>query len=470
MAYTINLTNGAIFAEIPDGQTNETSRALVLLGKNYLGYGEFIAENFVHLLENSADVSFPGDPLTGQLWFDTSEQILKVYNGTAFKDMGSITSVATQPSVAEATLGDVWFDTSADQTYIFNGSAYVLVGPIAPAAAGKTGPVSTIITDNVAADHEVVEYWVNGVLVAIMSKDSEFTPNPVIAGFTPTIIPGFQLSTTAAGGNALLTGTASNSLLLEGNQSSDFLSSTAGDTTSGTLGILNDGGLTFGTNSDGRLLVTTNDVILQNVTNDGSTIFKINRGGATTSVATIDGTTARLTILNEPLLANDVVNLDYMDTAISLAVGGAGLTASQIKTLYESNADTNEFDDAEQTKLAGIETAATTDQTDTEIKALYNDYASVTPGNVDFNGASTQYWNVVADTVCTATNLGAGKRIDVIIFASTVNRLITLDADWVSFGEVSPITVPANQELFLSLTCTGGFDTDIRVAAVLENI
>ena len=48
----------------------------------------------------------------------------------------------------------------------------------------------------------------------------------------------------------------------------------------------------------------------------------------------------------------------------------ADQTASEIKTLYESNSDTNEFSDAEQTKLSGIETAATADQTASEIKTL----------------------------------------------------------------------------------------------------
>ena len=47
-------------------------------------------------------------------------------------------------------------------------------------------------------------------------------------------------------------------------------------------------------------------------------------------------------------------------------------TDAQIKTAYENNADTNEFDDAEQTKLAGIETAATADQTDAEVETAYN--------------------------------------------------------------------------------------------------
>jgi microcystin-dependent protein len=53
------------------------------------------------------------------------------------------------------------------------------------------------------------------------------------------------------------------------------------------------------------------------------------------------------------------------------ALETAALSAAAIKTLYESNSNTNEYDDAEQTKLAGIETSATADQTGAEIKTAY---------------------------------------------------------------------------------------------------
>ena len=65
-------------------------------------------------------------------------------------------------------------------------------------------------------------------------------------------------------------------------------------------------------------------------------------------------------------VAADGTKLDGIETAAT-----ADQTASEIKTLYESNSNTNEFSDAEQTKLAGIETAATADQTGAEIKSLY---------------------------------------------------------------------------------------------------
>jgi hypothetical protein len=44
---------------------------------------------------------------------------------------------------------------------------------------------------------------------------------------------------------------------------------------------------------------------------------------------------------------------------------------ASVKTAYEANADTNAFTDAEKTKLTGIETGATADQTGAEIKLAY---------------------------------------------------------------------------------------------------
>ena len=48
MAYTINLTNGTIFATIADGTIN-TSSSMTLIGKNYAGYGQFLDDNFVQI-------------------------------------------------------------------------------------------------------------------------------------------------------------------------------------------------------------------------------------------------------------------------------------------------------------------------------------------------------------------------------------------------------------------------------------
>ena len=51
MAYTITLTDGEIFATIADGTVN-TDSSMTLVGKNWAGYGQFLDNNFIRLLEN----------------------------------------------------------------------------------------------------------------------------------------------------------------------------------------------------------------------------------------------------------------------------------------------------------------------------------------------------------------------------------------------------------------------------------
>jgi len=91
--------------------------------------------------------------------------------------------------------------------------------------------------------------------------------------------------------------------------------------------------------------------------------------------------------------ATDINTGNYTDTTYAVGDGGltqnnftntlktkvdgietaatADQTNAEIKTAYEANADTNEFSDAEQSKLAGIEASATADQTNAEIKTAY---------------------------------------------------------------------------------------------------
>ena len=71
------------------------------------------------------------------------------------------------------------------------------------------------------------------------------------------------------------------------------------------------------------------------------------------------------TIAKGFLSAVDKTKLDTVESGAT-----ADQTDAEIKIAYESNADTNEFSDAEQTKLLGIEDGATADQTKADIDAL----------------------------------------------------------------------------------------------------
>lgn len=79
MAYNINLTNGDLLTIVEDGTADVSSTSIALIGRNFPGYGEFVNENFVHMLENFAGTTAPAGSIVGQLWYDTQASELKIY-------------------------------------------------------------------------------------------------------------------------------------------------------------------------------------------------------------------------------------------------------------------------------------------------------------------------------------------------------------------------------------------------------
>jgi len=297
MAYTINLTNGTIFATIADGTIN-TSSSMVLVGKNYAGYGEFLDENFIHLLENSADTAPPGAPLTGQLWWDANANVLKVYNGTLFKVISSAAASSTAP--ISNVVGDLWYDTTNAQLKVYTGTTFLLVGPQFTAGTGVTGAIVDTITDNTAVNHVVIKLFVQDSVVGIISKDATFTPQVAISGFT-TVRPGITLSTLIGSQIPLFQGTATTAQgLLSGNvvfTPSNFMRSDTNTSTTGTLSVLNNSGLSVGDNSDFRVTVAGTAVSVNNQTSGGNFSIGVNVGGTPTPALSILGTTGVVGVL-----------------------------------------------------------------------------------------------------------------------------------------------------------------------------
>ena len=301
MAYTINLTDGTIFATIADGTIN-TSSSMTLVGKNYAGYGEFLDENFIRLLENSSNTTAPGAPLVGQLWWNSSQDLLQVYNGTQWKTISSATASASAPT--SNVQGDLWYDTINAQLKVYTGTAFILVGPSFTAGTGTTGAIVDTIVDNTSVSHVVIKFFVNNTIVAIMSKDAVFTPQVAITGFT-TISPGMQLSSaTVGGGVPEFIGTATNSLLLGNVAASGFLSAISNDTTTGTLGILNDTGLTVGQDQDLRIGVTGTTATISNITTNGNIAFSVT---GLANALVINGSTG--------VVSGNQINANYADVA-----------------------------------------------------------------------------------------------------------------------------------------------------------
>jgi len=239
-----------------------------------------------------------------------------VYTGSSWQNSGgSAPYQATAPS--GLAQGDIWIDSDTGQMYFYNGASSVLVGP--PGATGTTnGFTYDTILDSTDANQNITKWFNDGSLIAIISEDT-FTPKSSISGFA-TIKKGITLTTAIA--DTKFQGTASDADALGGVAAANYLRSNANDTTSGTLSVANDGGVIVGADSDLTLTVDASGANISNTVVDTDITFKVNDGGVTTTVMTIDGANARVGIgTATPTQALDV-NGTIKATSIEAATAG----------------------------------------------------------------------------------------------------------------------------------------------------
>jgi hypothetical protein len=192
MTYIINKTDGSILTEIVDSTIDTTATDLTLVGKNVTGYGEYLNENFVKLLENFASTTEPNNPIAGQLWFDQTEDRLKVYDGNGFVISAGPVVSGTPPLTPNQ--GDFWIDNREKQLYFYDGTrSRYLAGKIWGDNQGKSGFEVNTLSD-IFGNRKTVTFLHNGgTHIGIFSHHLEFTPSINIPGF-PTIKPGFNIS------------------------------------------------------------------------------------------------------------------------------------------------------------------------------------------------------------------------------------------------------------------------------------
>ena len=157
MSYQVRFTDTTKTPLTVDDQTINSEKSLQFVGKNYAGYSQYIAENFLHLLENFAKSTAPGNPITGQLWFNTttgSENQLKVYNGTNWVAAGNVKKSTTAP--VSSVLGDLWVDTDNQQLHLYNGSGWILVGP--EYSSGQTTGAKIELIVDTSANNDLKYY------------------------------------------------------------------------------------------------------------------------------------------------------------------------------------------------------------------------------------------------------------------------------------------------------------------------
>lgn len=318
MSYKLNKANGELLVDLVDGQIDNTSTDLTLVGRNYKGFGEFLNENFIKLLENFAKTSAPGAPLVGQLWYDTAEERLKIYTGETFRSASGAVISQTQPNLVA---GDLWIDSLNNKLYFFDGADIVLVGPQYTASQGKTGTEAFTILDENGQDQTVLYLYINGVLSGIYSR-TQFRPRLNITGFpvdpNDTRTPKrqlIQIGFNPVSDNFWWRGTAQSSRALVSDSleeftEANFMKTDRATSTTGTLSIKNANGLSVGVSDTVYLNVKVDTglvTVLETQRSDRDFAIRTRRGNTFDNSIYIDSSAQNVGLFtNAPTVTLDV--------------------------------------------------------------------------------------------------------------------------------------------------------------------
>jgi hypothetical protein len=327
MSYTINKTDGTAITTIADGQIDQGTTDITLIGRNYSGFGEYLNENLVKILENFASSSQPSHPLTGQLWYDVSQGRIKVYSGTSWDSVGTAILASTRPLTVGA--GAFWYNTNDNQLYFYDGSKDFLIGPYYTSAQGQSGYQIVTVQDSSKRDRTVVQSYISSTLVGIYSA-VEFTPRVSIPGFTGTVI---KVGFNPALSDFKWRGTSANADQLGFVDATEYARKNQATTFTEQMTVQTNQGIRFGDGPQGSLQVEgAGDVVLRNVANDRKLILRYTTGNLPSNAIEVQPVDA----------GTDLMNLFPSNPDSLVTVGGnltivGNLTVEGTTTVVESS-------------------------------------------------------------------------------------------------------------------------------------
>lgn len=236
MTYVINNYNGSPLVSIPDRTVNTTSTSIKLPGTDYPRYGEPIVEDLVWMLQNFASTTAPLHPIDGQIWYNTTEKTLKVYDATTNTWLGTgKTAYGTEP--ASPSNGQLWFDTARQQLLSYDVSTWKLIGPLGAANLQDPQLQPPIPYTDVQAlkcfdisnnAHNVLRITVGGTVIAVLSTDAFTCTSGAIDGSNlTTIVRGINLANSSTlNGTVSNATTAGNAILFDSKPVTQFFLTT----------------------------------------------------------------------------------------------------------------------------------------------------------------------------------------------------------------------------------------------------
>lgn len=420
MPYILNKTNGTVLAIVADGSINQTTN-LTFVGKNYAGYGEFFNENLLKLLENFANNTAPSKAITGQIWYDSANRRLKVYDGTNFSSVPYNVVASSPPK--NLNIGDFWFNSSEKRLYVKSSATeFTMIGPTASGAVNSSIILASVI-DSELGTRYVLKHTINGNIVALTSND-EFVPNtnelnsqfPIVKqGITLT---GADSTTGVSSTNGYyFWGTAAHALRLGNYAASEFLlTSTYNAGVASGLSIDNDNGITVGAGLTFKFHAGPGEGKITLV--EGSKIsFYLNMGNVSTNVISIMGNA----LIPGTIAANIGTSSARFTTVYTKAVS--------FTSLLDSNSTAISTFDTDATLLSNSDSKIATQKA---VKTYVDSIVGVS-GSVDNamnlqNGAKTAYiaasQSAIHDTI---VERDANANVYANVFYGTASQALFAD-------------------------------------------
>jgi hypothetical protein len=403
MTYSILLTNGTALTSITDGAVDNTTD-LTLIGKNATGYGNYINENFLHLLENFSNTSPPNSPIQGQLWFDTSVNRLKVYNGTQFVVSGGSVVSSTIPS--SLSTGDLWIDNVREQLYFNDGIATLLAGPIYTAAQGVSGFTVEDHLDTNQISHTVVLLWLSQQLLGVFTKEA-FTFAEPPAGIPATVGVGFTCSSITNFRFNVPTSSAYNLIAATGalKTAESFISTTDDSQSTGTLSIQNGTPLKLGPAANTEFDVNSSVFEIKSNTANQNFLIQLLNASGTHPALFINSQSQYVGLYTQSPQATLDVAGDVIVEGNLTVKGATSTISSTVITLADKNIELNKVNTPTDTLAngGGFTLHGTTDKTFTWV----NDGTGFNSSET-INLASGQTFKINGLDVLSASSLGTG--------------------------------------------------------------
>lgn len=451
MPYNILLSNGdaLIAGGLLDNTADSANTSLVLVGKNYKGYGLFLNQNFTRLLENFANATAPANPLPGQIWFNSSTKRLNVNisatKGTLdanWKNVAGLTISATAPGTQFT--GELWYDSTNGQLNIYTGTGWRLIGPLSKLSTGNSGAIPDTVTDAPpSATFIILRFILDNVTVAIWSNNADF--NSDVPGF-PVIRRGLNLNT-AISQKFYGTSTIAETVLVGATpiSANNFLRNDQSSSTVGALSILNDTGLSVGAASDFVANVNVGTVTLRNQTNNRDFILSLRSGGTQTPFLRGNNVTGLAEVYNNPTAlspALTVATKNYVDILSGSVNGTAnffGHITPSANLTYTLGNTTNRFTNIfSESILVGNVNAANTFATISNVASMFlgadiiptaNNSSNIGSSGMRFNTLHSQSL-LITNTINVGTSAAIGTDL-------TVNGIATFNSNVVNNGNLS---------------------------------